>query len=222
MTTHASAPDLTPVHAELATIGDHARALVIADQASCEAAAQLLRRIKRLRTTIANLFAPHIARAADAHRALLADRRRFDAPLLAAEQLVKRAIAAFTIADEAQRRQEASTRTVAAEQQRADAVWQEVTALTAAGHDDDAATIVGAFVRTPSPIVLPDPRPAIEGIACRTVWRFTVVNLDEVPDAYWTLDHQKLSAVVRATKGALAIPGVQIWAERVIAAEADR
>jgi hypothetical protein len=47
---------------------------------------------------------------------------------------------------------------------------------------------------------------------------YAVVDAAQVPAAYLMIDHKKLGAAVRALKGAVAIPGVRMWAERTIAA----
>ena len=57
-----------------------------------------------------------------------------------------------------------------------------------------------------------------EGIQCREVWRYEVIDAAQVPREYLTIDHTKLGGVVRALKGAAQIPGVRIWVERTIAA----
>jgi hypothetical protein len=47
----------------------------------------------------------------------------------------------------------------------------------------------------------------------RKVWKYRVTDLKLVPDEYKMIDDVKTGAVVRATKGTLAIPGIEIFSE---------
>src|SRR5262245_16305500 len=97
---------LMPVRLEAQALPETVR--TVTDTASFTAASTLLVRVKGVRTTIERLFAPHVARAFEAHRALLADRHRLDAPLAAAEATLKQQLAAFSVAETRRRRLEAS------------------------------------------------------------------------------------------------------------------
>jgi len=195
------------------------RTLAITDDASFRTGSAVLQRIKTLRTTIARLFAPHVTRAVEAHRALLADRRRLDAPLADAEATLKQHLAAFTIAEEQRRAQAARQQTVAAEETRTARIWAEVEELEAAGAHDVAANLVADLVSGTAPalVVLPAPVTA-PGLQRRAIWRYEITDAAQVPREYLTIDHVKLGGVVRALKGAVQIPGVRVWAERTIAA----
>src|ERR1035437_3797251 len=80
-----------------------ARDLTIDDEASFQGAATFLRRIKAVRETITRVFGPHIARAFAAHRALVADRQRLEAPLAEAERVLKAKLARFAVEEERRR-----------------------------------------------------------------------------------------------------------------------
>jgi hypothetical protein len=94
---------------EALTFPDRARAIVIRDQASYDAACEFVRGVKALRVKIADTFRPHIKRADEAHSALLKEMREADDPLAQAEKLAKDALATFNdtqarLAAEQQRR----------------------------------------------------------------------------------------------------------------------
>jgi len=164
-------------------------------------------------------LAPHITRAFEAHRALLDDRRRLDAPLVEAEILLKRKLAAFTLAEEERRVIDARRRVAEAQEARSARIWAEVEDLEAAGYHGEATDLVTEFVRGPAPTVVLTPAPVkADGISCRDVWRYEVTDATQVPREYLTIDHKRLGGMVRALKGAAQIPGVRVWAERTIAA----
>lgn len=52
--------------------------------------------------------------------------------------------------------------------------------------------------------------PVAQGVSMRAKYDFVVTDPGLVPDEYWTLDHKKIGADVRSSKGTIQIPGVQI------------
>ena len=214
--------DVEPLRDEVTSLPDVVRQLAITDEATLAGAATILRRIKTLRTTIADLFRPHIARAFEAHRAVLADRHRLDVPLVEAEGILKRRIAAFTVAEEARRLADARRQAAAAEEARITRLWQEVEDLEEAGYHGEARELVGDWVSAPPRMVVTPPPVRLEGIQRREVWHFDVIDVAAVPREYLTVDQQKLGAGVRALKGTTQIPGVRIWAERTVTVAGHR
>ena len=211
-------PELSEIRVEITALPDSARTVQIDDEASFISASALLVRIKLLRTTIERLMRPHLQRIVRVHRALLEDRRQLEAPLASAEMILKRRLAAFTLAEEERRVIDARRQMAAVEEARSTRVWAEVEALDTAGSHEEAADLVAEFVHTPAPIVMvTPPRLKAQGITCREVWRYEVVDAARVPREYLTIDHGKLGSVVRALKSAADIPGVRIWPERTIA-----
>jgi hypothetical protein len=212
-------PELRPMRSEITVLPTTARTVPIHDEPTFQAASTLLVRIKTLRTRLEHLLAPHIKRAFEAHRALVEDRRRLEAPLAEAETMLKQRLAAFTIAEDARRASEARRQVADAQEARSARIWAEVEALETAGYTHEAADLVTEFVQTPGPIAVITPPPLkAAGVTPREVWRYEVVDAQQIPREYLTIDHTKLGGVVRALKSAAAIPGVRIWVERTIAA----
>jgi hypothetical protein len=60
------------------------------------------------------------------------------------------------------------------------------------------------------------PKVTAAGTSFRTVWRFKVVDLAQVPREYMILNEQMVGALARSTKGAMAIPGIEIYEEKTI------
>jgi hypothetical protein len=212
--------EIAPLRAEVLSVPDAVRqVMMITDRDSLTGAGALLRRIKGLRAAVEQLFGPHIKRACEAHRALLEDRRRLDAPLATAEDGLKRAIAAYTVADAQRRAREARQLTAIADEAHASRVWAEVEGLAATGQHNEAAALIAELVATPVPVVILEAA-KIDGVSCRTIWRYAVVDERQVPREYLMVDQKKLGGVVRALKGATQIPGVRVWADQTVAATA--
>jgi len=221
MATNAIRPEeRTPLQDEAHTLPAIVGALAIVDDASFQGAGRVLRRIKAVRDTITRLFAPHIARAFEAHRALVADRKRLEAPLAETERVLKAKLAAFTVVDDVRRAAVARQQTAAATDARAAQIWTEVEQLEAAGYHAEAAEVATELVAAPLSIVCTPAPLKADGLVRRDRWTYAIVDATQVPREYLAVDHQKLGAVVRALKGTIQIPGIRVWAERTIAASA--
>lgn len=71
-------------------------------------------------------------------------------------------------------------------------------------------------VFVPAPIV-PNQVEKVPGIATKIIWKFSIVDVQAIPRDYLTPDVQKIGAMARSSKGTLAIPGIRIYSEEVIA-----
>ena len=210
--------------AEALTWPERAAAVVITDPASYEAGGGLLKAIKALRNRIAETFDPHIKRAHEAHKLLVKEKADAEAPLTQAESTIKRALVAYTEAEEKRRREE--ERRLQEEARKAEEArrLEEAAALESyalehgdAGMLETAQEIVAAPVVAPV-VVLQSERPKVAGLSYRDVWKFRVVNAALVPREYMAVDETKIGAVVRAMKGTVTIPGVEVYCEKVASA----
>lgn len=75
-----------------------------------------------------------------------------------------------------------------------------------------------AFRESATVQVVADVAPKVTAAGSRvlTQWKHRVKDANLVPREYWVLDDAKLARVARETKGALEIPGVEIYAETKI------
>lgn len=62
--------------------------------------------------------------------------------------------------------------------------------------------------------------PKVAGLATREVWKFRITNPALVPDQYKVIDEARIRKVVQALKADSNIPGVEVYAERQLAAGA--
>ena len=60
------------------------------------------------------------------------------------------------------------------------------------------------------------PKVTAAGTSFRSVWKFKVVDLAQVPREYMVLNEQMVGALARSTKGAMQIPGLEIYEEKTI------
>ena len=220
----SNGPELT---SEALTWPDQARAIRIIDNVRYVAAGDMLKGIKALRQRIAETFDPHIKRANEAHRALCRGKQEAEAPLLEAELIIKRGLVAFDDAQERIRREEERRRQEEAQKEEEARRVAEAAALeTEALQTGDASLLDQAMelIDMPAPVAIIAPvekqTPKVAGVSYRENWRFRITDATRIPREYLKVDEVKLGAVIRAMKGAATIPGVEVYAEKAVAAGA--
>lgn len=168
--------------------------------------------LKALEHEVDAAYDEHIETAFKAHKSLCAKKKIYALPILEARAIAKIKLGAWqdklkalAAVEEARLRSEAKKR-----------AEDEALALAARaaefGDDKTADAIISA------PVVVEPVRmaaPVKTATVFQTRWKAKVVNPAMVPDEYWVIDEQKIGAVVRATKGAINIPGVSVFSERV-------
>jgi hypothetical protein len=60
------------------------------------------------------------------------------------------------------------------------------------------------------------PKVTAAGTSLRIFWKFKVSDLAQVPREYLILNEQMVGALARSTKGAITIPGIEIYEEKTI------
>lgn len=222
------------VKSKALTWPERARALMIHDEQDYRDAADLLLGIKALRAEIAETFDPHIKRAFDAHRALVAEKREADTPLNEAESIIKGALLRWS--DEQERLRLDEQRRLEAEARRR----EEEDRINLAAHMEtegkefgDAAMVAEAheMIEKPAPApvvaVTTPAAPKVAGIVHRSTFRAEVVNLTELiryvannPQFINLLvpNQTALNAQAKSLKAAMAIPGVRVIEDKTVAA----
>lgn len=226
---------------EASTWAEKAAGLRIVDAPSCVNASYFLRSIKGLRADIQRWFEPHVEAAMEtkrkaeaARKALTDERDRMEAPLVAAEGQVKRALLAWEteqerarraeeqrLQAEAQRQAEATTLAVAADLER------EAVATGNAEMLQEANDILEQPVEAPV-VVVKTFTPKVQGVTYRDNWKAhedidvralagAVANGSASPNLL-TPNMTALNQMARATQGTQRVPGVKFWNDRQIAA----
>jgi hypothetical protein len=208
------------------TILERAHAIEIRDQATYEAAVELGRAIKDLRTEAEAHHRPVIQAALEAHRKALEAYRRIDEPLKAAEAEIKRRIAAWTAEQERLRIEAERRAREEAEQLQAEALEAQIEALEAAGAEPE---VVQAVIRQAEAMPVMAPRvpapPKPQGVAMRKACKAQVVSLSDL--IRWVAanpTHENLlqpnmpalNALARAQGSNLLIPGVRVVIEETV------
>lgn len=226
---------------EAQTWSAKAAALVISDAESCVNASHFLRSIKGLRSDIQRWFDPHVEAAMEtkrkaeaARKALTDERDKMEAPLVAAEAQVKKALLRWETEQEekrqaeeralqleAQKRAEAMTLEAAAQMER------EAVATGNAGLLQEAQDILAQPVDAPV-VVVKSFMPKMQGVTYRDNWKAhedvdlralaKAVADGLVATSLLLANMTALNQMARATQGTQTIPGVKFYNDRQIAA----
>lgn len=204
---------------------DRARAVVVTTAEQYVVGADLLKGIKALRTKIAETFDPHVRRAHEAHKALVAEKAAAEAPLTQAEQILKHALVTY---DNAQAALQREAQRIADEQARRDEEQRRLetaAAMEIEGHDyGDAALVAEAHALLEEPVLamaapVAKSTPTVAGLSYRTTYAAQVTDLlalvrhvAQHPELINLLSANgpALNAQARSLKAALRLPGVRV------------
>lgn len=219
--------EATAVTARALSYPDQARGFVIVDAPTYERACEFLKGVKALRQEIADTFDPHIRRAHEAHKALLAEKQEAERPLADAERIVKDGLVAFDREQERQQR-EAQQRQLA-EQRRLEEErrLQEALALEARGRHEQADAVLEKPIVVPVPVLPAREVPKVSGVAFRETYSARCTDLLALvrhvaahPEHTNLLqvNQAALNSLARSLRQQLQIPGVDVVATRDVAA----
>lgn len=187
-------------------------------------AAGKLQAIKALAKKIDETFDPHIKRAFDAHRSLVAEKKLHLQPLEQAEGHIKRAVLGYQQEQERIRREHEAK---AQEEARKEREKLEARAAKAAeaGKVEKAAELTARADSVVTPLLAPSV-PKIAGISTRVTYKATVIDkmaliqavaAGKVPMNALDVNMPFLNNQARAMKETLAYPGVKVEQETGIA-----
>ena len=170
---------------------------------------------RALMAEIAEAYDKIIADAFKTHKTAVATKKKYFEPIEAEAKRIKTIRSAYDAERERerqaeQRRQEDEARARESERKLAEAICAE-----ADGNQAQADAIMAEPVVV-APVILARATPKIEGgPVYREIWKFRIVNADLIPREHLIPDEKKLGAMARALKGAMNVPGVGVYSERV-------
>ena len=196
-----------------------AKEVQIDDDGTYKIVAEWLTETQTIRKEIEATFDPGIAAQKVALETLRASKNRYAKPYEDAVMIVKGKLKAYWELKEAARReQEAKLR----EQAKAEAEAKQkakAEKLVKEGKVEQAQALIQAPVKT-LPIIVGPAVPKVDGISSRGGWKFRIVDEALIPREYLSVDEGKIGKVVRALEGRTNIPGVEVYEEKTIVAEA--
>jgi hypothetical protein len=241
MSDTAIQPSKTALDAEARSWASRARELQIVDRESCINASTLLRSVKTLRNQVQQWFAPHIEaametkRKAEAARKALADERdKMEAPLVEAENVLKRGLLKWEtqqeearLAEERRLQAEAQARAEALTLAAAAAMESEAVATSNSELMREAEDILAQPIDAPV-VMVKTMVPKVDGISYRDNWKAhptvdikalaAAVADGTAPISFLTANMTAINQFGRATQGTQPVPGIRWFNDRQIAA----
>lgn len=223
-------PDQTLIQSAAAFLASARQSYaVITTGDMCEAAGEDLKAIKgaqkRLEDSRTTITKPLL----EAQRAVNALFKGPTETLTEAERIVKRGILGYQETEERKRREAEAAAAEVARKEREKLEAQAARAANA-GKLEKAEVLQAAASAIPERVEIASAAPKIEGLATRSIWRAEVTDkgalvryVAERPEWLGLLEVNMtaLSAVARAQKDALAIPGVKAVEERLLASRSS-
>lgn len=191
---------------------EQAKAFQITTQEERAAVDSFCVNLKALEKEVDAAYDEHIKAAHAAHKSLVAKKASYGQPIIEARNIAKGKLIAWDAA-EAQRCavEEARLRDEARKRAEDEALAKAERAAEF-GDDKTADAIISAPVVV-APVVMPE-APKSQTVL-QTRWKFRITNAALIPREYLVPDEKAIGGVVRSTKGAVAIPGIEAYSERV-------
>lgn len=201
--------DTAPVEQKVSHFLTEAKALLVEDEDDYQYAAELLRQEKAVHRFVEDFYKPTKDALNTAKAELMKNIKAHTGPLSEAEGIIKKKMGVWHEKQEKIRREE--RKKIEAELRK----QEEERRLNEAIETGDDSILE-------EPVIVPVPKfedtAKAEGISYRDLWHGEVVNPALVPREYLMPDEKKIDRMAKATEGKVAIPGVKIWKEQIIAA----
>ena len=168
--------------------------------------------IKGKQKEVKDHYAQKRARSYDIYKAVTTKISSYIDPLAKAERIVKKKLGDYRVEMVRLRRIEETEKLAIAETQ------AETRQLADAEETGDDSILDEPLIVAPP--VLETEVPKMKGISFTTVWKFDVVNVDDLPRKYMIIDVKKIQGVVNALKDASSIPGIRVFSEQQVGARA--
>ncbi|MFA5158726.1 MAG: hypothetical protein WC451_06110 [Patescibacteria group bacterium] len=211
-------PEIIEVNTLALSVPEQAKQIVkIINNDDYTRAGQILLTIKEIRKKIENTFKPIKQKMDAAKKEVLDQEKLADKPLAEAESYIKPLIAQYNAEQERIRQEEENRLREIARKQEEERRLQEAVAAEQSGNKEEAEAIIEAPVQAP-PVVVQKTVPKVQGVSFTKLWKFRITNAALIPREYMIPHEQAIGSVVRNTKGAIQIPGIEIYSEDSVSA----
>lgn len=203
---------------------EYATNLIIADDDACKKAIEYEAGLSALIKEIDGTFDPHIRKAHDVHKSLVAEKKKHAEPVEEAKRLIKSKRILYV--DEQERIRKAEEARLQAEARRLaeERALAEAIAAEAGGQSTQADEILSEPISVPV-ITMPNttPKAGVSG-AIREIWSAEVVSLQDLCRAvadgkvsigYIEPNLQALNSMARSLKANMQVPGVRAVSRKV-------
>lgn len=215
---------LIAIQSEGESLTERAEGFAITDNESLQKANELFQVCKVFIEKIHEHLDPIREAAHKAWKSSITEIDRREKPFIKVQRIIKPKIIAYkTKIQEAIRKKEEEARAkIEAERKKQEQLLKESEVLENAGDygradekleeavslDDQVKITIQKMAKIPQ-------APKLEGTKIRRIPKWKLINLAEVPREWLMLDSVKIGTQVRATKGTIKIPGIEVYFETV-------
>jgi hypothetical protein len=184
------------VEQESLAIVAEANALTVSSDEENRAAGEFVLRCARALKKLDEVFDPIIAAQHAAHKASVAQKKKYADPIKQAKDRAGSAIGAYARKVEAAAREEERRRLEAAKKAEEERRIAEAEELEKSGQHEEAAAVIEKPIAVSVAPVTPLVQP--KGISTRTDWDFRILDASKIRREYLMADEVKMRRVVRA------------------------
>lgn len=209
-------PETAELKQESKALVTTAKAMKVTSHDEFKLAGAELVRVANIRKSIVFAFKEPKAKAHEAHKAIT----KLEADLLAypmeAERLIKASMSRFALEDERRRREEEARERERLRKIEEDRVLAEASALEDGGDHQAAEELISQEVLAP---VVEMPKAAADGVSSRRVFKYELLDINQVSRDFLVLDETKVRKTVNALgkDAAQLIGGIAVHEELVMA-----
>lgn len=210
-------PQKERLESEVPAIVLRANNLVVDSSEAYQYGGEQLVDIKTKLSVVNDVYDGLISSAHKHHILLCNEKKKYSAPLLDAEKIVKDKMAMFQTEQERIRQEEERRLREEARKLEEERRLAEAAELEKLGRTEEADQVVSAPIHVPV-IVAPVPVAKAEGVSTKKVWKARVVNPNLVPREYLIVDEQKIGQFARMHGENAKLPGVEFYPETIVSA----
>lgn len=209
-------PDVQDLQVSGGGVMEQAKSLVVCDDASFARGGEILLEIKRISKTVEERFSEPVSLAHKTHKALTSLRDMVMTPFKTSEATIKTKLGTYQMDLERKRQQEAERLRRQAEAQ---AEAERIATAQQQMDNGDLKACEATLNAPAAPIIVrvetPE-APKLAGVSMRDKWFFEVTNVNQIPLEYMVPDLKAIGGIVTSLGGKTKIPGIRVWAEKVV------
>jgi hypothetical protein len=206
------------IEREVSPLPDQAKTLTVNDSEGLKRAEAFLVAVRVMRAKINDAFDPVIKKAHDAHKEAIAQKKKYEGPLLEAERIVKPRIGAYLARLEEERREaeRKERERIEAEKRAEEEQIQKAIEAEENGDIEEAEKILNQEPVKLEPIRVPE-KPRVSAVHTREIWDWEIEDPESIPRKYLKIDEVKINKIVRVLKGKTDIPGIRVFRKTTVA-----
>ena len=201
---------------EVSVVEQQASSVVVNDDASYAAAAEITKEVKRMQKKVTDYWEPLRVSTHQAYKNVTDKKKEMLDPLKSAEDILKEKMSAYADLKERQRLEQERLMRIAAEQEMKEK-QAEIEQAVAEGNE-----VIAEYAKAEMEVMesvakagrIGSQTPKAEGVAVRKGWEIINIDSSKVPVHFSgveirPVDQKLVMSLIKASKGKIQIPGVQ-------------